>query len=132
MLLHVCVSFVVAALMLLKAHLVASAIHLEWKTNTLMKMTLTTGPFMSGFVFFLSLPDSISAFSLLLSFFSFWGVTKVENGHLYFRCICTYLLYFTCLHSTWTKFQTPATSPQLNFTLFKHALCCLCEVANLH
>lgn len=35
----VCALFVVAALLLLAAHLVASAIDLELKTNTLMKMT---------------------------------------------------------------------------------------------
>lgn len=118
--------FVVAASLLLVAYLVASAIHLELKTNTLMKMTQTTRPFLSGFVSFFFPPKTISAaFSFLfLVSFSFWEITGVTNRD--FHCIV--YVHIPCLfkriylHSTWTKFQTPATSPQLNFTLFKHTL----------
>lgn len=63
-----------------------------------------------------------------LSFFlSCWGV-RVENGHLHaivYAHICCILNI--CLLGTWTTFQTPASSPQFNFTLFKHTLsedCC--------
>lgn len=62
-------------------------------------------------------------FSVLLLLPSFWGVTKVANMHFHsvvYAHICCILNI--CLRSTWTKFQTPATSPQLNFTLFKHVL----------
>lgn len=119
------VPFVVAALLLLVAHLVASAIHLEWKTNTLMKMTQTTGLFLSGFVSFSLLPLTLFLLLLLslLRSFSGGGGYKSSKHAFPLHCICTYLLLLNiCLHSTWTKFQTPATSPQLNFTLFKHTL----------
>lgn len=62
-------------------------------------------------------------FLLLLSLLSFWGGYKVANSHFHsvvYVHICCVLNI--CLCSTWTKFQTPATSPQLNFTLFKHTL----------
>lgn len=117
-------------MLLLEAHLVASAIHLEWKTNTLMKMTQTTGSFLSFSLYFLTLFRLSSALSLSLSV---WGVAKVANRHshsvVYVRIYCVLNI---CLRSTWSEFQTPATSPQLNFTLFKHhSQCCLGDVANL-
>lgn len=122
--LHVCLLFVVAASMLLVAHLIASAIHLEWKTNTLMKMTQTTGLFQSGFVSFSSLPGYFCFFFDAAVFtFLFGGFAKVASGRFHaivYAHICCFLNI--CLCSTWTKFQTPATCPQLNFTLFKHTL----------
>ncbi len=51
------------------------------------------------------------------------GFTKVANRHFHsIVYVHIYCILNMCLHSTWTKFQTPATSPQLNFTLFKHTL----------
>ncbi len=117
---------VTAALLLVVAHLVASAIHLKWRTNTLMKMTQTTGPILSGFVSFFLPPDSIIALSISEV------ITKTANMHSHFIVyVHIYCTLNICLHSTWTKFQTPASSPQLNFALFKHSQCCLSHVANL-
>lgn len=66
--------------------------------------------------------------------FSFWEITEVTNRDfhsiVYVHISCLFKHIY--LGTTWTKFQTPATSPQLNFTLFKHTLCCLSDVANLH
>lgn len=93
-------------------------------------MTQTTGSFLSFSLYFLTLFRLSSALSLSLSV---WGVAKVANRHshsvVYVRIYCVLNI---CLRSTWSEFQTPATSPQLNFTLFKHhSQCCLGDVANL-
>lgn len=66
------------------------------------------------------LPDSISASLALCSWGGRWGWrTGISTPFVYIHICC---ILNICLHSTWTIFQTAATSPQLNFTLFKHAL----------
>lgn len=67
--------FVVAAPLLLVAYLVASAIHLELKTNTLMKMTQTTRPF-SVWICLLSFSPQNN---LCCFFFSFLGVFSLSG-----------------------------------------------------
>ena len=107
--------------MLLVAHLAASAIHLEWKTNTLMRMTQTPWLFLSRFVSFSSLPDSISVtFALAVFAFSRGGGGGYKSSEQPFPlyCICTYLLHF--------KHVCAAHGPNFKLQLHLHNWILLC------